>query len=276
MKVKQITVLLIALLSASFVSAASVDTLSVRSASMKKEIRVIVIAPDGAKTKTAAKTAYPVLYLLHGYSGDAGNWPSLKPELRQMVERDSIVVVCPDGKNSWYWDSPNDPSVRYETFMSKELPDYIDAHYRTRADRSGRAISGLSMGGHGAMWTALRHKDRFGAAGSTSGGLDIRPFPDNWEMKTALGEKAANPERWETHTAINQIDSIANGDLALIFDCGFDDFFLQVNQEFHNKLMERKIDHDFIVRPGGHNVPYWNNAIDYQWLFFKKFFDRAK
>ena len=62
-------------------------------------------------------------------------------------------------------------------FISSELVKYIDEHYKTIADRKGRAITGLSMGGHGAMWNAIRHKDMFGASGSTSGGMDIRPFP---------------------------------------------------------------------------------------------------
>ena len=264
----------VALFSAAFAQAATVDTLSVWSASKNKGVEVVVVVPDGARTKTGP--AYPVLYLLHGYSGYAANWLQVKPELVQLAERDSVIVVCPDGKNSWYWDSPVDPSMRYETFVSQELLRDIDARYHTRADRSGRAITGLSMGGHGAMWLSLRHKDRFGAAGSTSGGLDIRPFPDNWEMKKALGEKADNPKRWDDYAAINQIDSIANGDLALIIDCGYGDFFAEVNRNFHDKLMERGIDHDYIVRPGVHDGLYWNNSIDYQWLFFKKFFDRGR
>ena len=225
----------VALFSAAFAQAATVDTLSVWSASMNKGVEVVVVVPDGARTKTGS--AYPVLYLLHGYSGYAANWLQVKPELVQLAERDSVIVVCPDGKNSWYWDSPVDPSMRYETFVSQELLRDIDARYHTRADRSGRAITGLSMGGHGAMWLSLRHKDRFGAAGSTSGGLDIRPFPDNWEMKKALGEKADNPKRWDDYAAINQIDSIANGDLALIIDCGYGDFFAEVNRNFHDKLI---------------------------------------
>ena len=251
----------------SSVSAATIDRIAVRSEAMKKEIPVVVIVPDAAKSGVRM----PVLYLLHGYSGDQETWLNVKPSLPQMADRDSVIVVCPDGENSWYWDSPVDPSMRYETFVSQELLRDIDARYHTRADRSGRAITG-----HGAMWLSLRHKDRFGAAGSTSGGLDIRPFPDNWEMKKALGEKADNPKRWDDYAAINQIDSIANGDLALIIDCGYGDFFAEVNRNFHDKLMERGIDHDYIVRPGVHDGLYWNNSIDYQWLFFKKFFDRGR
>ena len=73
---------------------------------------------------------------------------------------------------------------------------------------------------------------------------------------------------------INQIDKIENGDLAIIVDCGEDDFFLNVNKDLHNRLLERKIDHDFITRPGGHTGQYWNNSIDYQILFFDKFFKK--
>jgi hypothetical protein len=125
-----------------------------------------------------------------------------------------------------------------------------------------------------ALWNAIRHSDIFGAAGSMSGGVDIRPFPDNWEMKKQLGELAANEAVWDSHTVINQVDKLKNGDLALIVDCGESDFFLDVNRNLHKRLLECKIDHDFITRPGGHTGTYWNNSIDYHILFFCKFFSR--
>ena len=87
----------------------------------------------------------------------------LRPEI---ADEKGIIFVCPDGKDSWYWDSPKNPAYRYETFVSSELVNYIDRNYKTIADRKGRAITGLSMGGHGAMWLGIRHKDVFGAAGS--------------------------------------------------------------------------------------------------------------
>lgn len=248
--------------------AAVVDTLQVYSNSMKKNVQVVVISPEKSQTPK------PVVYLLHGFGGDAKSWITMKPELKEIADRDNIIMVCPDGQKSWYWDSPEDPSVRYETFVSNELIKYIDAKYPTIKDRKGRAITGLSMGGHGAMWLSFRHKDVFGAAGSTSGGVDIRPFPNNWEMSKQLGEESNNQEVWDDHTVINQIDRLKNGDLALIIDCGYSDFFFEVNNDFHKKLLKYNIDHDFLVRPGAHNGEYWRNSIDYQLLFFKKFFNR--
>lgn len=250
--------------------AARVDTVLVKSPSMHKDVKVVYVVPD----KAMAKAACPVVYLLHGYGGNARSWVQLKPELLQMADEKGIIFVCPDGKNSWYWDSPQDPGYRYETFISSELVNYTDANYATIRERKARAISGLSMGGHGALWNAIRHKDVFGAAGSMSGGVDIRPFPKNWEMSRQLGEMAGNEAVWEAHTVVNQLDKIANGDLALIIDCGEADFFIDVNKDLHRRLLERKIDHDFITRPGGHSGAYWNNSIDYHILFFDKFFKK--
>lgn len=250
--------------------AARVDTVLVKSPSMHKDVKVVYVVPD----KAMAKVACPVVYLLHGYGGNARSWVQLKPELLQMADEKGIIFVCPDGKNSWYWDSPQDPAYRYETFISSELVNYTDANYATIRERKARAISGLSMGGHGALWNAIRHKDVFGAAGSMSGGVDIRPFPKNWEMSRQLGEMAGNEAVWEAHTVVNQLDKIANGDLALIIDCGEADFFIDVNKDLHRRLLERKIDHDFITRPGGHTGAYWNNSIDYHILFFNKFFKK--
>ena len=201
--------------------AAKVDTLSVHSDAMNKEVQVITICPD----KAMAGEKCPVLYLLHGYGGNAGTWLGIKPELPQIADKKGIIFVCPDGKNSWYWDSPENPAYRYETFVTSELVKYTDGNYATIPDRKARAISGLSMGGHGALWSAIRHKDVFGAAGSMSGGVDIRPFPQNWEMNKQLGEFAANKASWDAHTVVNQLDKIVNGDLALIIDCGEADFF---------------------------------------------------
>ena len=128
------------------------------------------------------------------------------------------------------------------------------------------------MGGHGGLYLGIRHRDLFGAAGSTSGGVDFRPFPDNWGIKKDLGEMATHQENWDNNTVMNVVDSLHNGELAIIFDCGVDDFFLTVNRNLHAKLLDKKINHDYIERPGGHSGAYWRNSIDYQILFFLKYF----
>ncbi len=255
------------------IQAQSVDTIGVRSESMNKDIQTVVVVPDAYYYNLNEK--FPVIYLLHGYGGDAKTWIGIKPNLLQVANERNVIFVCPDGENSWYWDSPVNPECRFETFVSKELVAYVDTNYRTIASPSGRAITGLSMGGHGGLWLSIRHSDVFGAGGSMSGGLDIRPFPDNWDMKKQLGEYAQNQERWDRHTVINALEKLHNNEIAIIIDCGFKDFFYEVNKNVHEKLLQRGINHEFIIRPGEHNSKYWNNAIDAQVMFFRKFFDKT-
>lgn len=266
---RRLIIALTALFVMSYVQAAQVDTVLVNSRSMQKDIKTVVVVPD-----IAAQKACPVIYLLHGHGGNYATWISVKPNLPQIADEKGIIFICPDGENSWYWDSPLHANVRYETFISSELINYVDQHYKTVARREGRAITGLSMGGHGAMWNAIRHSDVFGAAGTTSGGVDIRPFPKNWNMSDQLGEEASNQSVWDAHTVINLVPSMKKGQLALIIDCGYDDFFLEVNKNFHEALLKQGIGHDFLLRPGAHNSDYWNNSIDYQILFFQKYFQK--
>ena len=241
---------------------------------MGRDLKNVVILPE---SYTDGADRYPVVYLLHGYGGNYAIWLKIKPELPQLASQYNFIIVCPDGlRDSWYWNSPLHKDMQFEDYISDEVIRYIDSHYRTIADRSARAISGLSMGGHGAMWNAIRHRDVFGAAGSSSGGLDIRPFPTNWNMKNQLGEYAPNKTRWDEHTVINLIPSLKDGDLAIIIDCGIDDFFLEVNRRIHQTLIACNIKHDYIERPGAHNRVYWNNAIEYQLLFFHKFFSQSQ
>ena len=245
--------------------------LDIYSDKMQQPIACEVLLPEQYNRDNSVR--YPVVYLLHGHGGNQSDWFNNVPHLGEWANRAGLIFVSLDGKNSWYFDSPLQPELQYETFVTQELPNRIDSLFRTIASPKARAIAGLSMGGHGALWLATRHPEVFGAAGSMSGGVDIRPFDQNWNIKESLGEKSENPERWELHTVINAIERLQDGDLALIFDCGTSDFFLNVNRELHKKLLERGIRHDFIERPGNHDWDYWSNAIDYQLLFFLKFFN---
>ena len=84
------------------------------------------------------------------------------------------------------------------------------------------------------------------------------------------------PENWEKYTVINLVPTLRKDQIALIFDCGDSDFFLEVNKNYHEALLKQGIDHDFITRPGNHDSQYWNNSIDYQILFFWKHFLKMK
>jgi S-formylglutathione hydrolase FrmB len=232
----------------------------------------VIITPDNY----AGVKELPVVYLLHGYSGNYADWITKAPGFEKAADLYQMMIVCPDGGyGSWYWDSPLDSSYRYETYVAKELVGWIDTKYKTIKDPRGRAITGLSMGGHGALYLAFKHQDVFGAAGSMSGGVDIRPFPNNWDMAKRLGTYASQPENWEKNTVINMLHLLTPGALSLLIDCGTEDFFYEVNVSLHQQMAYRKIAHDFISRPGAHNWKYWSNAIQYQLLFMNNYFKNA-
>jgi len=257
--------------------AGNVDTIQIQSNFLKKATKFVVIQPSQQGQQKNTQARYPVVYLLNGYGGDYGQWPITTPQLKKTADDLKIIFVCPDGGiGSWYFDSPIDSSIRYESYITKELVPYIDANFSTKADPKSRAITGLSMGGHGALYLAIRHSDLFGAAGSTSGGVDFRPFPNRWDIKKALGEYEQNKERWYEYTVMRQVELLKNNQLAMIIDCGIDDFFMPMNRALHEKLLQLKIDHDYIERPGEHNHIYWGSSIDFQILFFHHFFQKNK
>ena len=153
----------ICLLACLNLQAAQVDTLLVRSESMNKDIKIVAIRPD----KAMKGEKCPVIYLLHGHGDDHTKWVNkTQPKLPQLANQYGIILVCPNGERSWYFDSYNDTKNQFETYVSKELVEYVDKNYKTIRSPHARAITGFSMGGHGALWLAFRHQDVFGACGS--------------------------------------------------------------------------------------------------------------
>jgi len=251
------------------VQASVVDTIQTFSSSMQKNIKSIVIIPDNY----ASSKELPVVYLLHGHNANYLAWINNAKGFEKAADQYNVIIVCPDGgSSSWYFDSPVDSASKYETFISDELVKSIDAKYKTIKNRKGRAITGLSMGGHGALYLAFKHQDVYGAVGSMSGGVDIRPFPNNWDIAKCLGTYAGHPEQWEKNTVINMLNLLTPNALAIIIDCGTDDVFYKVNENLHQQLLYRNIPHDYTTRPGAHNWSYWNNAIKFQLLFMSDFF----
>lgn len=252
-----------------FVRAATVDTVKIYSEAMKRSYNCVVIQPN----KTKKTNSYPAVYLLHGYDGWYSNWILRVPELKAYADQFQLIIVCPEGhKSSWYLDSPVDPTMRFETYVGKEVPDYIDQHFPTIKNRLARAISGLSMGGHGALFIALRHFTRFGACGSMSGLMDLYYTRNSYDLAKRIGDTLSHAENWKKYSIINLIESEIPEKLSIIIDCGVEDFTYPGNKALHNKMIKLKIPHEYIERPGNHNWEYWRNAIKYQLFYFANFF----
>lgn len=260
--------------------ASTVDTLQIPSAAMNKTYKAAVVLPN---SYAKGKAVYPVLYLLHGAYGHFSDWLSSTPDkttVKNLADQYNIIIVMPEGETfSFYLDSPVNKGSQFETYITQEVIQKIDKTYRTINDKKGRVIAGLSMGGHGALYLSAKHPELFCAAGSMSGAVDMGTMlgrePNDQVIKLmqpVFGDQSTNQNLYDQNAVIGMIDKIKANKLALIIDCGVDDFLIEPNREMHRRLVYSKVPHDYTERPGAHTWEYWENALPYQVLFFSKVF----
>lgn len=231
---------------------------------------VLVYLP--AKFKKTEK--YPLVFFLHGWSGSWRQWSEIT-DMQALANEFNFIIVTPDGfYDSWYVNSPIKPNSQWQKFFFNDLVPAIFTNYNV--DSNNIFITGLSMGGHGAMLMFLKHSKFFKAAGSTSGILDITEFPDRWSMLNALGKYGENKESWRNNSAYYRIKNIAGTDKRIIFDCGIDDFAYKVNKKFYEKCLELKVKATFISQPGNHNKDYWKESVKYHFVFFNRMVNESK
>ena len=247
-------------------------SIDVHSASMNKNLPIHVITPDSYDTNT--NKLYPCVYLLHGYGGSRNTWTYVKKDLQEISSKYNFVFVMPDVGKSWYIDSKVLPNSNFETYVTKELVEYIDKNFRVIKDRTGRGITGISMGGHGAISLAFKHPETYGACASTSGALNIVDLVHTKFLKDVIAK--GDVEEFKKHSALYLADKVEAGKLKIHIDCGSEDFLFKQNKAIHKKLLARKIPHNYFVFPGAHKVPYWKNSINYIMIFFDQYFKEKK
>lgn len=233
---------------------------SFHSAALNRTMRYQIVVPAGA-----ASGRVPVVYLLHGHSGEEGDWFTYS-RVAALANQHNLAIVTPDGANSWYI---NGGSGRWGDYIADDLVREVERRWPVQQFREGRAIAGLSMGGYGAMNLALRRPERFALAASMSGALDItRPGNifegargEDPEVRAAFGPPGSTTR---PENDIYRLASAADaGKLPYLYlDCGVDDPWFGVNREFAQMLSSRGLTHEFHEQPGGHNWPYWNRQIE--------------
>ncbi|OOG76522.1 alpha/beta hydrolase family protein [Algoriphagus sp. A40] len=278
--------ILLALLPVFAFSQTKTDTIQVYSQAMKKNLKAAVTTPS---TYQSGDQKFPVIYLLHGGSGAFSDWHQKVTEpglVGRMAEEYNLIIVTPGvGPASYYYDSPMLDSVRYETYMVEELIPHIDKNYRTLARKESRAITGLSMGGHGAITLSAKHPELFAAAGSMSGvmNIDTRMWKVQEDFRKLRQEGQAamlgpnlnyDGPGFNPYTAVGLVEKMKANDLALIIDCGVDDFLIETNRQIHKLLLEIGTPHEYIERPGAHTWPYWTEALPVHLLFINKYLKR--
>jgi S-formylglutathione hydrolase FrmB len=258
--------------------AATVDSIDVPSAVMNKTYKAAVVLPT---SYAKSKATYPVLYLLHGGGGHFRDWLTSTPDkmtVKNLADQYNLIIVMPEGETfSWYLNSPLNKESQFETYITVEVINKIDGMYRTVKNSNGRVITGLSMGGHGALYLSTRHPDLFCAAGSMSGALDMNSA--NWKIPPQFASSikqgfqrlvgdTTNAELYANYSAVNMADKMKKNNLKIIIDCGVDDFLIEANRELHRRLVYNHTPHDYTERPGGHTWDYWQNSLPYHVMFF--------
>lgn len=244
-------------------AASTLRDASFHSASLNREMHYRVLLPANYD---AATQRYPTLILLHGLYGDYKNWSKLT-NLSKYARPLNLIIAMPDAGNSWYVDSATVPADKYEDYIVQDFIREIDAHYRTKPERSARAVAGLSMGGYAAVKFGLKYPNLFSYVGGISAALDAagdldETHPEFREgLRKAFGE-TGNPVRQQNDV----FPLLAVADMKTLpyfyMDCGADDMFLGVNRKFVVELQQLKISYEFHEMPGGHEWKYWDGAIE--------------
>lgn len=240
----------------------------------------------------ASQQRYPSLYFLHGLFENYHAWDSNggKEILDDLLKRGKIgqfIVVLPDAGTSFYVNSYDGKSC-YEDFFIQELVPYIDAKYRTINNPKARGISGVSMGGYGALHLAMRHPDVFGSV-SAQGAALVGQLPNPLPTEGHLGfyirileRSFGNPLNMAYWNANNPLTLARNpsqfANLKIYFDCGTDDRYgFETGAELLDQTLNKSdFPHIFALRPGNHGWNYMQKYMQYAWFFHWEVFSSAE
>jgi putative tributyrin esterase len=207
-------------------------------------------------TAVSGDAELPVLYLLHGLSDDSSAWLRYSSIERYAAER-GVAVVMPEVGRSFYADEAH--GHRYWTHLSEELPSVVRSFFRFSDRREDTFVAGLSMGGYGALKWALRHPERFGAAASLSGALDIdRLLPQRPEIFRRVFDGRVTPDDdlfalLRTHPP----DELPR----LYVGCGTEDELFPGNAAFAEEAAATGAELRTDFRPGVHEWALWDLVI---------------
>jgi S-formylglutathione hydrolase FrmB len=254
-----------------------IDCSALNSRIMQRVVHYCVYLPEsydaGANERPARR--YPVLYLLHGLGDNeqtlfnSGGW-TLFDDLRHQHEMGDFLIVTPEGRRTFYINSAGG-SVRYSDFFLREFMPHIEGKYRIRRGREGRAISGISMGGYGAIRFAFAHPELFSAVSAQSAAL-ITESPQQLDAAEKAGAPLAgvlgpvfgspiDARHWSANSPflLAKKNAADLRRLAIYFNCGQDDNygFEKGAAQLHDELIKAGIKHEYHPYPGDHSLSYF-------------------
>ena len=262
---------------ASAAAQSRIDCSAMNSRILKQVVHYCVYLPSGYDAGAAQHPPqrYPVLYFLHGLGDNeqtlfnSGGW-TLVDDLRNQHKMGDFLIAAPEGRRSFYINSA-DGSVLYSDFFLQEFLPHIESKYRVRAGRTGRAISGISMGGYGALRFGFAHPELFSAVSAQSAAL-ITESPRELDAVSQTGSplvgilgavfgKPINVPHWNENNpfVLAKRNTAALRKMAIYFNCGQDDNygFEKGAAALHDGLQKESVKHEYHPYPGDHSLPYF-------------------
>jgi S-formylglutathione hydrolase FrmB len=254
-----------------------IDCSALNSHLLNQVVHYCVFLPAGydAGATQHPPRRYPVLYFLHGLGDNeqtlfnSGGW-TLLDDLRNQHKMGDFLIVAPEGRRSFYINSA-DGTVRYNDFFLQEFIPQIESKYRILPGRAGRAISGISMGGYGALRFAFAHPELFSAASAQSAAL-ITESPKALDSASRTGAPLAgvlgavfgspiNVAHWNDNSpfVLAKKNAAALRKTAIYFNCGQDDNygFEKGAAALHEELQKEGVKHEYHPYSGDHSLTYF-------------------
>jgi S-formylglutathione hydrolase FrmB len=254
-----------------------IDCGALDSKMLRRSVRYCIFIPSGYDigTKEHPARRYPILYFLHGLGDNeqtlfnSGGW-TLLDDLRNQHKMGDFLIVAPEGRRSFYINSA-DGSVRYSDFFLQEFMPQIESKYRIHGGRADRAISGISMGGYGALRFAFAHPELFSAVSAQSAAL-ITESPQQLNAASQSGApllavlgpvfgKPIDVRHWNENNPLllAKKSAAALRGQAIYFNCGQDDNygFEKGAAKLHEELTEEHVKHEYHPYPGDHSITYF-------------------
>ena len=254
-----------------------IDCGALSSRILKQVVHYCVYLPSGYDGGAAQHPPqrYPVLYFLHGLGDNeqtlfnSGGW-TLLDDLRNQHKMGDFLIAAPEARRSFYINSA-DGLVRYSDFFLQEFLPLIESKYRIRSGRAGRAISGISMGGYGALRFAFAHPELFSAVSAQSAAL-ITESPRELDGASQTGMslvgvlgpvfgKPINVAHWNENSpfVLAKRNAAALRKMGIYFNCGQDDNygFEKGAAALHDELQRENVKHEYHAYPGDHGLAYF-------------------
>ena len=272
----------------SFAASGRVECNSLQSTILARRVPYCVLLPPAYDSDATRK--FPILYFFHGLGDDeqmfihSGGF-NLVEDLWERKELGDFLIATPAAGATFYINS-NDGKVRYEDFLIQEFLPGIEKKFRVKPVRANRAVSGVSMGGYGALHLAFRHPELFSSASAHSAAL-IDKLPSflgggvaqNSPRARVFGGTFGNPpnaEFWDRNSPIGIARTASFKGVSIYFDCGEeDDFGFESGATALDRVLtSRKIAHEFHLYPGRHDWQYFATHLPASLQFHSRLFNK--